>query len=596
MTCLWILTTAVCLSLPWTAHSSSSSSSPPSSNTNPATNDPPSTAVQATRSSAVITPDPPSSTASSSQPLRTLKKLQAMLDETDYVTESANLTRLQTAEDSSTDRGDIDSISIQPPMNQQADGAIVWEEEKEKASSASLWTSKDRSKYKRQQQLQNEKRIAPQESEDGTEDATDDGLGYTLPTLPIYLSDGEISTEDEDTQEERQDGHSINTTTPTTFPTQQHQLRNDSSTQSPHLTYNSPTPPVHTSSQPFTVDSTSQQTQYSSPPTAPFAPYPWNYFYPPMYSNMNPPPYSVPTPLPPYPTSATQPQSSWTSAYPPYPYPQPPPNYPNYIPPAQHSQSYPSQYPSQLQQQQQQEPRYPMDDFNPTNTNSQPSHPMYRAKSFVANSIPRQQQQQTYSQTPYFIPNPSSVLAKNTNVISTSPPVNPSTMPVENIVEVSSQQDSSSLSSSSPRLVPSSTIVSSSSSSSSYSSPQMFSAQSASTIISLDSVQKIFIVLGTVAIFCYCAVSPRTLDTLAYNIEFQKNIQRVGLAWIPPFLLILLGIVNREENNINSMVGAFFVLNRSVFLFGRLAPISFVFIDSFLLHVVYNRICILFSS
>jgi hypothetical protein len=124
----------------------------------------------------------------------------------------------------------------------------------------------------------------------------------------------------------------------------------------------------------------------------------------------------------------------------------------------------------------------------------------------------------------------------------------------------------------------------------------MFSAQSASTIISLDSVQKIFIVLGTVAIFCYCAVSPRTLDTLAYNIEFQKNIQRVGLAWIPPFLLILLGIVNREENNINSMVGVFFVLNRSVFLFGRLAPISFVFIDSFLLHVVYNRICILFSS
>jgi len=585
MTYLRVLTT-VCLTLPWTidskkSNSASSNSNVPSSITNSALTANSPSDLQAVQASVTLASDPSSSTTStsSSQPLRTLKKLQAMLDETDYVTESTNLTRLPTVEDDHNFLDGKDGVSIQQRLSQQEDHRIdpVSIGEEENSSSKvlpSLWTSKDRSKYKRQQQLQSVKRIALPDTENGTssgaEDLTDDGLEYTLPSLPIYVSDGEISTEDDSQDEERDDrlqrigrtNQSINSTLSNTKTQEQLNLGTVSETSF----HDSPAPsqPSHASSHQSTIDSTSQQKHNTSPQLPPYLPNPWNYYYPPMYSTINSPPYLGPAPIPPYQTIPLQTpsssQSSWTTAYPPNyygnPYSQPAPNYPHYLPP-QNLQPYPSNH---QRHEQQFQSRYPADDVY--FANSHPSNPAHHPKSLVAHSMPLKQQS-IHSQTPYFIPNPPKY--SDLMVPSTSSLTNPSNVPKVNTAVVSSLDLSSIPSSPSPV---SSSIESSLSSSLSSQGLRM---QSPSTI-TLDSVQKILIVFGTVAVLCYCAVSPRTLDTLSYNKEFQKNLQRLGFAWVPPFLFILIGIVDRKENNINSMVGVFlhfliliFIVQHTVF-------------------------------
>jgi hypothetical protein len=123
----------------------------------------------------------------SSQPLQTLEKLQQMLDETDYMTSTSRSNR---------------PASLPLPA---ANGPDVPER---------LWTSKDRYKYKRQQQrLLNAPRsnsahlsmrnsgtatssppkfaLPHKDVEVDSDDSTDDGLGYVLPDLPVYHSDAE---------------------------------------------------------------------------------------------------------------------------------------------------------------------------------------------------------------------------------------------------------------------------------------------------------------------------------------------------------------------------------------------------------------------
>jgi hypothetical protein len=74
------------------------------------------------------------------------------------------------------------------------------------ASSEKLWTSRDRSKYKKQQQMvrraqEEQRRLlqqiaqSPGSSDDDATSDPDDGLGYTLPNLPVYLSDAEGTTD-----------------------------------------------------------------------------------------------------------------------------------------------------------------------------------------------------------------------------------------------------------------------------------------------------------------------------------------------------------------------------------------------------------------
>jgi hypothetical protein len=142
-----------------------------------------------------------------SQPLQTLEKLQQMLDATDYMTES------QRRESSASHREQrrLPTTIKQPPPPPPP------------PNPGKLWMSGDRAKYKKlqhrlrhvdptkwleqsaakkrqpsfsvQQRTTNMKDKKPasmlSEEEDDFSDATDDGLGYTLPDLPVYHSDAE---------------------------------------------------------------------------------------------------------------------------------------------------------------------------------------------------------------------------------------------------------------------------------------------------------------------------------------------------------------------------------------------------------------------
>jgi hypothetical protein len=216
------------------------------------------------------------STTASSQPLKTLKRLQAMLDDTDYATQSFA--------SSSSSSSSLLSPSMMTPKSSisVADAFAKTNHENEDAevknafaevsgggilpSAASsdltslgqpekLWTSKDRARYRRtrrtekqRQQDENarklrdmerqriilkerrrerefllslemkEKEAPPRQQEsnfdeaaDVTDDETDDGyghyggvggggssMGFELPNLPVYLSDGETEDEDDD--------------------------------------------------------------------------------------------------------------------------------------------------------------------------------------------------------------------------------------------------------------------------------------------------------------------------------------------------------------------------------------------------------------
>ena len=610
MTC-WKIVTAVCLTLPLPAHSSSSSSNNNNNNNN---NNNPSSHYMANTINATATADPStsSSSSSSSQPLRTLKKLQAMLDETDYVTESNSVANLN-------------STSHQSEEEPNKEEGAVINDTAAAHSSASLWTSKDRSKYKRQQQLQQSKRqrhvevepapavLPPSSTADhetdlldssGNGNTDDDGLmGYTLPSFPIYFSDGEVSTEDEDAHEDKQEQQQLSTIHNTTTSTTSQSPDDSSDNTLNHLRHN-PSMPL----------STYPNGDLPSSHVVPS--YPWNYYYPHMYSNTGPPPPPPPPPLYPYHTSPSQTQSTpWTHSYnppfyygyppPPQPPSPPPPNYPNYTPPMQTSSQPQYQYPQQehqqyLQQQPPPSPQYPMDaSTNPTIAYPQTAHTLYRPKSLIPNSMTRQQQQQQLlqqqlqqhiqmdSRAPYFIP----------NTVSSS---------IENQKNLDIQQ-SSSLSSSHPKrstpiedtsvssillLNPDSSVdildipsrttpITSSIFQKTSKHDQIQNANTAALSLSLDSIQKILILMGIVITLCYCAVSPRTLDTLAYQVEFQKNIERLVLAWLPPLVLVLLGIRHGEENNMNSLVRLFYI-DMYIYIYFQSRVLNTAFIHSFI--------------
>ena len=148
---------------------------------------------------------------SNKKPLQTLEKLQQLLDNTDYLTSSSQKQHHHQQE-----------LPSQNP-NQSREQQQPTQRSKSAFKSPisginSLWTSKDRTKYKKQQRLQKEQIRLKQQQEEQlrmkqkqnqqqqqiqsvsieTEELsdTDDGLGYTLPNLPVYLSDGEDDTDE----------------------------------------------------------------------------------------------------------------------------------------------------------------------------------------------------------------------------------------------------------------------------------------------------------------------------------------------------------------------------------------------------------------
>ena len=114
-----------------------------------------------------------------SKPLKTLEKLQQLLDETDYMTTSSSAMASYQDESGSDEEPVVAASSTESPSQ----------------PIGSLWTSQDRSKYKKQQlfqeQLQRHQQSQQQISDNEDNSDTDDGLGYTLPKLPVYLSDDE---------------------------------------------------------------------------------------------------------------------------------------------------------------------------------------------------------------------------------------------------------------------------------------------------------------------------------------------------------------------------------------------------------------------
>jgi hypothetical protein len=173
-----------------------------------------------------------------SQPLKTLRRLQQMLDATDYITSSPR--KVVSTRESGNDKlnsvsragftaprdsqftakSAIERIARTPPLAPRNSPVIppppprypppnIGQRGQETGSGFvvspvdKLWTSKDKSKYRKQQsklrRVQEELKKRTMSNISGKalerpsefEDDTDDGLGYTLPSLPVYLSDAE---------------------------------------------------------------------------------------------------------------------------------------------------------------------------------------------------------------------------------------------------------------------------------------------------------------------------------------------------------------------------------------------------------------------
>ena len=62
----------------------------------------------------------------------------------------------------------------------------------------------------------------------------------------------------------------------------------------------------------------------------------------------------------------------------------------------------------------------------------------------------------------------------------------------------------------------------------------------------------------SLALFCYSAVSPRTLPTVEYNMKFYENIKIVALAMIAP-ISYFMSVFNPKENKVNNLVSILLV-------------------------------------
>lgn len=80
----------------------------------------------------------------------------------------------------------------------------------------------------------------------------------------------------------------------------------------------------------------------------------------------------------------------------------------------------------------------------------------------------------------------------------------------------------------------------------------------ASSYLNLASIEKISLLLVTVALACYAGVSPRTLPLTEYNLMFYENLRLVSLALIAPAVQIL-SVCDARENDMNALVNTFFV-------------------------------------
>ena len=564
----------------------------------------------------------------SSQPLRTLKKLQAMLEETDYATATSASNNASASNNTGSSytsnynsnanvaasnsgntmeyperqaplvaqpieqeerRYPYPQQDAQQTMNsgysqqqQQQQNPVQSRQRVERIASprydsdddqseesGQLWTSKDRSKYKKQRKLQREREMQNQRQryleqqeqhipsdDDGhgtdmTED-TDDGLGYTLPNLPVYFSDAE-STDESD-----------------------HETANANEKQT---IYQSPTGIQPQSSTHINrpMDDSSTITNQNNQPTSQKIPnqsgalqqYDPNFQRrPPQQQGQSPPyhyhnmPYQQPPP------SQQGPQPHMPQG--PHQYP-----YPPYQQPSQSQQRPQQQMPQGPQQQIPQGPQqqHPYQQPNYIYNNPNQYGPMNPQQQYMQ-QMQQQQQYQSWAtnQPGYSMPYPPQhyYQSHNQSPIQTQPQMQgaisnprPGFIPQSYIPSPPQQSDNSQMrpmdqsntfqqmngrNDLPPTIVQTSTdlpIVS-----------KAVTLAEAGALITFDAMQKIvFFSMGT-CILSYCAVSPRTLEMAEYNAQFKKIVRRVMLTFIVPLITFFLLVLEVKENDLNSLVSS----------------------------------------
>eukprot|EP00557_Chaetoceros_sp_GSL56_P000243 CAMPEP_0176501246 /NCGR_PEP_ID=MMETSP0200_2-20121128/14053_1 /TAXON_ID=947934 /ORGANISM="Chaetoceros sp., Strain GSL56" /LENGTH=1004 /DNA_ID=CAMNT_0017900109 /DNA_START=140 /DNA_END=3154 /DNA_ORIENTATION=+ len=579
----------------------------------------------------------------SSQPLKTLKKLQAMLEETDYATSAGSGSGLQSSKgiihDNQNDSSSSgkrsgskvtdDTFMKSSPMIQQQQQRRPTQQKsmpanqqlseqpqqlpqstkssmtdlslyelpsasanegmktsttepqppppnrngKDNISSPTtdvvepLWTSKDRSKYKRQRKLQRVRELQkqrqayvdvqeqPMQSDDdshGTDD-TDDGLG--LPNLPVYFSDAE-STDDKEYEEgAMNEKHAMHHPLPPTVrPTMEglpiYSSSNGSqSQQQPQPQPQQFQPPIGTSFNPnlqqhdLNFQRRLPMQQGQSPP------YQYHYLSQ-QYNGQSP---MAGRPLPPSIIIQQQQQQQQQLPQGSYQYPIQgegstiPYNLPYPLPP-QNPFSYMTGHHGHLEQIQQlhhpshQQHNYP----GWTTTSNQPpngysipypGHPYYPTHGL-------------YPQPQTYIPSGASHFIPRTTLLT--PPQKQSDMSMASGMRAIEQQSAQYISKNDKNPLTNPAV-------SSTVEPLTRSAMDREVgfKVSFDSIQKmVFYFIGTL-LLCYCAVSPRTLPFAEYNQKFKKNIQRVMLMYLVPGVTFLL-VFDSKETSANALVNTFY--------------------------------------
>ena len=456
-----------------------------------------------------------------SLPLQTIDKLRRMLDDTDYITSKkpaivqtirTPLEPIQTAASRPKNTVRIPE-TISPPnspvtlmeKSSKELSAVAPAPSTTESSSPEpgdrLWTSKDRQKYKRVQRRSHRLSTPIFVHSEDEESDLDDGLGFVLPNDPVYVSDGEESEESESDD----------------AVTAEHEFagRNGPNFHA--------SPPAASSKEEIAASSLAQandasSTQSIGSPHQQEAPPPPPLHAPPNHAYPHPPGNEV--------QSAQQ--SSLVRPYNPYLYgygysPYQSPYGGPYIPPQQQQQQYlyPNHYP----------PQWPPGGYPNSVTPSQRSE-------VPSNSLPPPSQTQA------------------------SPPVERITSPGRTVSPKASLSIQRGLPGGfhlpmTPYAVETTAVDMSRMTYPGTVALRDSSLAEASSKLNFDSIQKIGLMLVTVALACYSGVSPRSLPLTEYNLKFYENFRLVSLALISPTIKFL-SVFDAHENDVNDAVNTFF--------------------------------------
>ena len=564
-------------------------------------------------------------TAGQSQPLRTLKKLQAMLDDSDYATAAtatspvakapvataAASAKLSFEDDAgmatqqampaaadmslSTQQQQQPAPPPLPPPLLQSKAQPRPQQQKQKQEAEKLWTSKDRSKYKKQRRLRQERERREQLEEqrrkwqqaglslssddddvdqksrrdddagaaliatDTDDDAfltdgtttEDDGLGYSLPNLPVYLSDSEGTSDDFELLDDDDKGDRGVPPPPPPPAAQQFHLQQQS--QQRAQSYSSTQQPLSPPSQAqYQYHGQGQgQGQQPSPSAASYN----QLIFGNQQQQLLPgdpylqyPPYN---PYQYYPQQQQQQGGQYSQGPMNYPYPFPGAAAPNH----QYNQHQYAQY-------MQQYAAWAAAQANSGGSSAYPppppqGPPPHQQSNYNGNAQRSYPQQSPYAQGS-FIPQPYAAVPRPSAGTSTKGISSNTQTSAKKKANVKAKGDDTNVASQqvppSVPFVPQQPIPMEMMHMVEYG--QEVSLAEASANMSFDSIQKLVFVVVGVMLMSYCAVSPRTLPVVEYNMRFKENLQIVSLVLIAP-VITSISVFDAKESDINHAISTF---------------------------------------